>query len=82
MADGREAIASVPTQANENARWRADSLDFTPVAKSIADTLVLPAGYTAAVVHATGDSINPAPTTPATAVRRPTRAVSATTTTA
>ena len=59
VADGREAIASVPTQANENARWRADSLDFTPVAKSIADTLVLPAGYTAAVVHATGDSIDP-----------------------
>ena len=33
-------------------------LKFTPVAKSIADQVWVPAGYTARVLHATGDTLN------------------------
>lgn len=33
-------------------------LKFTPVAKSIADQVWVPAGYTAKVLHATGDTLN------------------------
>jgi uncharacterized protein len=33
-------------------------LKFTPVAKSIADQILVPAGYTVKVLHATGDALN------------------------
>ena len=33
-------------------------LNFTPVAKSIADQIMVPAGYTVKVLHATGDTLN------------------------
>jgi secreted PhoX family phosphatase len=55
----RATVQSVPVQAAPEARWRADALDFEPVGKSIADALVLPPGYRATVVHATGDAIDP-----------------------
>ena len=38
----------------------ASSLDFTPVAKSIADGVSVAAGYTATVIYATGDSLSAA----------------------
>jgi secreted PhoX family phosphatase len=34
-------------------------LKFTPVAKSIADQIMVPAGYTVKVLHATGDTMKP-----------------------
>ncbi len=37
-------------------------LGFTAVAKSLADQVTVPAGYTATVIYATGDSIDPAVT--------------------
>lgn len=37
----------------------ATSLDFEPVGKSIADSLVIAEGYTATVIYATGDSLHP-----------------------
>ncbi len=37
----------------------AKVLGFAAVAKDLADQLVVPAGYTAAVIYATGDSIDP-----------------------
>ena len=55
----RASALSLPVQANPAARWRANALDFDAVGKSIADSLLLPAGYIATVVHATGDSIDP-----------------------
>jgi secreted PhoX family phosphatase len=36
----------------------AAQIKFNAVAKSIADSVVLPAGYTAKVLHATGDPID------------------------
>ncbi|MET0542449.1 MAG: alkaline phosphatase PhoX [Variovorax sp.] len=36
------------------------SLGFSAVNKSLADSIVVPAGYTATVIYATGDSIDPA----------------------
>ena len=38
----------------------SSTLAFTAVSKSILDQLVLPAGYTAKVLHATGDTLNAA----------------------
>lgn len=34
------------------------SLNFTPIAKGLSDSVVVPSGYTVRVVHATGDRIN------------------------
>jgi secreted PhoX family phosphatase len=60
VGDGtRATVQALPVQADPAARWRATSLDFDAVGKSIADSLVLPPGYQATVVHATGDSIDP-----------------------
>jgi secreted PhoX family phosphatase len=56
---GRATAQALPVQANPNARWRADTLDFDAVGKSIADSIVVPEGYVATIVHATGDSIDP-----------------------
>ncbi|MEO6362939.1 MAG: alkaline phosphatase PhoX [Caldimonas sp.] len=38
----------------------AKTLGFTAIGKDLADQIVVPAGYTAAVIFATGDSIDPA----------------------
>ncbi len=38
----------------------AAQLKFTPVTKSVLDTVVLPTGYTARVIHATGDRLDSA----------------------
>ncbi len=38
----------------------ARTLAFTAIGKDLADQLVVPAGYTATVIYATGDSIDPA----------------------
>ena len=35
-------------------------LGFTPVGKSLLDQVVVPAGYTVKVLHATGDTLDPA----------------------
>ena len=51
---GEEAQAAVPGSARP-----AISLDFQPVAKSIADSISVAAGYTATVIYATGDSLDP-----------------------
>jgi len=49
-----EAQAAVPGSARP-----AISLDFQPVAKSTADSISVAAGYTATVIYATGDSLDP-----------------------
>ncbi|WP_218509572.1 PhoX family phosphatase [Variovorax sp. dw_308] len=50
--------APAPTPAPAPAA--GPTLGFNAVGKSLADTLVVPAGYTATVIYATGDSIDPA----------------------
>ncbi len=45
-----DPISSVPALAK--------GLSFTPVGKSLADQVVVPAGYTVRVVHATGDPLD------------------------
>jgi uncharacterized protein len=48
---GDDAVAATPVVF-------AKSLAFNPIAKSLADNVVLPAGYTYTVLHATGDRMN------------------------
>ena len=43
---------------NDNNNTNPTSLSFTPVAKSLADALVIPTGYTATVLYAVGDPLN------------------------
>jgi hypothetical protein len=38
---------------------RASALSFSPIDKSLVDNVILPAGYTYSVLHATGDTIKP-----------------------
>ena len=60
---GLAAVSSIPlmgmseAQAKQKPPKRAE-LDFDAVAKSIADQIVLPAGFTFTVLHATGDRIS------------------------
>jgi secreted PhoX family phosphatase len=49
-------LAGLPTLATSS------TLAFSAVSKSILDQIVLPAGYTAKVLHATGDTLNSAAT--------------------
>lgn len=51
---GEEAQAAIPGSAHPAIR-----LDFQPVAKSIADSISVADGYTATVIYATGDSLDP-----------------------
>jgi hypothetical protein len=51
---GSSGLAGLPTLATNS------TLGFTAVSKSILDQIVLPAGYTAKVLHATGDTLNAA----------------------
>jgi uncharacterized protein len=54
MASDDAAAQSVP-----RASGTAPRLDFDPVSKSIADNVQVASGYSAAVIYATGDSIDP-----------------------
>lgn len=63
---GLGALASLPVWGTAQARSRdhddarqGRSLDFDAVAKSLADEVMLPPGYTYTVLHATGDRISP-----------------------
>ena len=57
---GSLALSSEEAQANPPGRARSTLvLDFEPVAKSIADGVQVAAGYTATVIYATGDSLDP-----------------------
>lgn len=64
---GLAAAAALPMAApaagaakpSATAKAAAVTLGFTPTAKSLADSVVVPAGYTVRVVHATGDSLDP-----------------------
>jgi hypothetical protein len=67
MAGGAGALsfsavgdAAAQPVTNPNGRKQATSLDFDPVAKSIADELRVAAGYTATVIYATGDPLTSA----------------------
>lgn len=51
---GSSGLAGLPTLATSS------TLAFSAVSKSILDQIVLPAGYTAKVLHATGDTLNAA----------------------
>ena len=51
---------AAPPPAPVPAPPAAPSLGFSAVGKSLADSIVVPAGYTATVIYATGDSIDPA----------------------
>ena len=51
---------AAPPPAPVPAPPAAPSLGFSAVSKSLADSIVVPAGYTATVIYATGDSIDPA----------------------
>jgi hypothetical protein len=53
---GSSGLAGLPTLATSS------TLAFSAVSKSILDQIVLPAGYTAKVLHATGDTLNSAAT--------------------
>lgn len=58
---GGEAVAS-PTELPAGSLPRAQaaqSLNFTAIAKSLADEVKIADGYTATVIYATGDSIDP-----------------------
>jgi len=59
MACGGDDDDPVPTAPATPA---PPTLGFTAVSKSLADGVVVPAGYTATVIYATGDSIDPAVT--------------------
>jgi secreted PhoX family phosphatase len=50
---GDDAVAAAPAPAAPS----EVSLGFTPVAKSLADAVVVPAGYTATVLYALGDPL-------------------------
>ena len=50
---GTNAATGLPALAASN------TLAFTAVSKSILDQVILPSGYTAKVLHATGDTLNP-----------------------
>ena len=57
---GSLALSSEEAQASPPGRARSTLvLDFEPVAKSIADGVQVAAGYTATVIYATGDSLDP-----------------------
>ncbi|MEP0930032.1 MULTISPECIES: PhoX family phosphatase [Cyanophyceae] len=58
LGTGLAFVADSTKQAGKAAKAATDlRLGFSPVAKSIADTLVVPEGYTARVLLATGDPI-------------------------
>jgi uncharacterized protein len=52
-SDDDEAVAAAPAPAAP----AGPTLGFTATAKSIADSVILPAGYTFTVLHATGDRL-------------------------
>ncbi|MEJ8845201.1 PhoX family protein [Variovorax rhizosphaerae] len=54
------APTPTPTPTPTPAPPAGPTLGFNAVSKSLADTVVVPAGYTATVIYATGDSIDPA----------------------
>jgi secreted PhoX family phosphatase len=59
-AFGPPALASTGSYAGSLPSARAaTSLDFTAIAKSLADEVKIADGYTATVIYATGDSIDP-----------------------
>lgn len=58
LGTGLALVADSTQQTGKTAKASTDlRLSFSPVAKSIADTLVVPEGYTARVLLATGDPI-------------------------
>ena len=53
-------VPAPPPPAPAPAPAAGPALGFTAVSKSLADSIVVPLGYTATVIYATGDSIDPA----------------------
>ena len=51
------AVAGCATPATNTASGPVQQLGFTPVARSVADTVSVPAGYTAQVLYAGGDPL-------------------------
>lgn len=55
---GGSSSSSSTDNNNNSGNTNPTSLSFTPVAKSLADALVIPTGYTATVLYALGDPLN------------------------
>jgi secreted PhoX family phosphatase len=53
-------VPAPPPPAPAPAPAAGPALGFTAVSKSLADSIIVPLGYTATVIYATGDSIDPA----------------------